>query len=651
LHDLAVGPASTLYAVWQGFSEPWAPWSGQGGGTPVFSWRPLGGEWQPSVEVRTIPHREIGQGATGGYQPQVAVDADGRVVVVWEDDEETVTEQGAATYHLLYSVWDPATETWSENLPVVPDDPAGLSSASQGLMIGSADGIHLIGAIPAAGDDEGSLLAWTTLPSGESAWTDPAPIVAPDVQVNDPKLHATVDGMLLVTWSISGHSVGSAFLPAGANGWIALPPAFLGRRFFSYDSALLDDGRLAVVMEDDVAERGIPAMVTIYTPGGPGSTSPVAATPNPRPDVVEPAPEPVYRGNAAHTGAQPGPAPTGELVELWRRGPEEWQADVVTPPTLVNGVLYAGTGKSRTDDGGLIAVDVATGDLIWSFATATRVATAPAVADGIVYVVDEDSHLYAVNAATGDLVWQGQSSLHTSPTVVDGVLYVAEAPFASREDVVALDARTGDEIWRFTGLELIQSTATVVDGVVFVGGSFGQEGDAFPGMFYALDAETGEQLWQVKTGKDVDTIPAVYGGMVYFDDDQGVLYAVDIATGEVRWQTEPRTVNEAPAVTDEVVYGSGGNGVLHAFDSLTGVEIWSVDTGQTLDAPAVVDGVLYVVSRSQLLVFDAATGDEVARVERLPLETANIESAPLIVDGVVYVNGSGVLLALGGDRE
>jgi outer membrane protein assembly factor BamB len=46
------------------------------------------------------------------------------------------------------------------------------------------------------------------------------------------------------------------------------------------------------------------------------------------------------------------------------------------------------------------------------------------------------------------------------------------------------------------------------------------------GRLYALDARTGQEKWRFKTDGGVNSSPAVAGGVVYFGSTDGYLYAV-----------------------------------------------------------------------------------------------------------------------------
>lgn len=78
-----------------------------------------------------------------------------------------------------------------------------------------------------------------------------------------------------------------------------------------------------------------------------------------------------------------------------------------------------------------------------------------------------------------------------SPVITDGVVYLA----ARGAGVYALDAETGDQLWRFPneGIVTVLAAPAVADGVVYV--------NADDTKLYALDAETGELQWEVAPGE------------------------------------------------------------------------------------------------------------------------------------------------------
>src|SRR5262245_10302897 len=109
-------------------------------------------------------------------------------------------------------------------------------------------------------------------------------------------------------------------------------------------------------------------------------------------------------------------------------------------------------------------------------------------------------------------------SFEGTPIVQNGVMYIA----TGNDDVFALDARTGQEIWQYqSGLD--QSISTVCCGWdnrgVAVGGGLIYMGE-LDGSFVALDQKTGAQEWKTQIGRwqdgyTITAAPRYYDGMVF----------------------------------------------------------------------------------------------------------------------------------------
>jgi len=82
--------------------------------------------------------------------------------------------------------------------------------------------------------------------------------------------------------------------------------------------------------------------------------------------------------------------------------------------------------------------------------------------------------------------------------------------------------------WEFQTTSAIFSSATVVEGVVYVG--------SLDGSLYALDSHSGPAKWQFTTGAGILSSPAVANGAVYVGSEDTNLYAVDAETGRERWR-------------------------------------------------------------------------------------------------------------------
>jgi outer membrane protein assembly factor BamB len=233
---------------------------------------------------------------------------------------------------------------------------------------------------------------------------------------------------------------------------------------------------------------------------------------------------------------------------------------------------------------------------------------------------------------------------------------VADGPtvyFGSLDDrVYAVDAESGDEKWRFTAAGFVESSPTVVNGTVYIGGNgdpqFGGEGSGL----YALDAETGEKEWLYNTSGNVNSPPTVVNGTAYIasgetPEEDGALHAVDAESGEPEWKFRDGKedfgvccVEPAASVVDGTVYIVVGKTV-YALDAETGSVVWTFDYddsgGTVADSLTIKDGTVYTTRSESMYAFDASTGG----VEWVSeISSGWLDSSPTVVNGTIYV-GSG----------
>lgn len=234
-------------------------------------------------------------------------------------------------------------------------------------------------------------------------------------------------------------------------------------------------------------------------------------------------------------------------------GERRWQADVDVPPfatlAAADGLVY---GPQR-DPSGLYAIDVDAGTEAWSSDVELRYPE-PVVADGTVFIESLDS-VTAIDGETGDEVWQfeRETSTFTSATVVDGTVYVG-----SKDDkIYAIDATSGEERWQTT--LPIQSTPVVAAGVIYVGVTDG---------LTALEADTGDERWQFGDGTEV--VPwTVADGTLYATDLEHTFHAIDGETGDERWQFETDADLGPAAAADGTAYVGADDGAVYAVSDPT----------------------------------------------------------------------------------
>ena len=126
-------------------------------------------------------------------------------------------------------------------------------------------------------------------------------------------------------------------------------------------------------------------------------------------------------------------------------------------------------------------------------------------------------------------------------------------------------------LWTFQAADMIESTAAVVDGTVYVG--------ALDGFLYAIDAPTGKKRWTYQASGHIKASPSVDNDVIYFGDGEGVFHAVDIATQQMKWQfkTKGEIISSATFVGDRVLFGSY-DGFLYCLNRENGDLIWKFET-------------------------------------------------------------------------
>lgn len=146
---------------------------------------------------------------------------------------------------------------------------------------------------------------------------------------------------------------------------------------------------------------------------------------------------------------------------------EAWHVDigdkVSVTPAVGQGLVFAGNWR-----GEFVALDAATGMQKWRIQPSTGpVHGSPAYWDGKVAWGSKDFSVYCADAATGKMLWTYKtgSKIKSAPVVVDGVLYVGSEDF----HLYALDAGSGKVLWRCKTNESPLGCATVLNGVVYFG--------------------------------------------------------------------------------------------------------------------------------------------------------------------------------------
>ena len=307
---------------------------------------------------------------------------------------------------------------------------------------------------------------------------------------------------------------------------------------------------------------------------------------------------------------------------------------------LADGDQLVAFGGGKT----VYALDTRNGDERWSFelnpdggeGDPTEIESAPVVADGMV-VVGYDGHdalgvragVIALDAATGELLWDFDPDLGAEPTGCVGVwsspsidlerrlVYAASANCPTSpagwgdytEAVFALDLDTGEPRWSF------QPHEPNNDDLDFAGAPnlYSVDGRDLVGLgnkdaaYYALDRDSGELVWETQAtgpglerpGSNFSTggfigATAVGDGLIVGGTGVGpcpCLHGLDAADGEIVWQQPLAAATYADAaIANGVLFIGGTDFTFRALDASNGDVLWSKEMTGAVSGGAAIRG-------------------------------------------------------------
>jgi outer membrane protein assembly factor BamB len=293
-----------------------------------------------------------------------------------------------------------------------------------------------------------------------------------------------------------------------------------------------------------------------------------------------------------------------------------WTARLSAPvgtPAVADGRIYVATGAAHTR---LHALDAVTGRRLWSAIAGRGTLYAPLAETGVVARLSNLDTVRRYDPATGRVLWRRNGPFAegflAQPTLAGGRI------FELSDSLVAMDARTGAQLWRAgddcfrcrvavdathvyaagkQGLRAFDvatghvawtsaasadlgtvSSTTVASGVVVVVSTRSRQGE-WSFFLESFRARDGTPLWQTKLadtpGFDPWTAPVAAGHIVVFPAADGNLYGVDLITGAMRWRVRVGATDSTPAVAHGKVWIVGGDGRLREIDAATGSVLWT----------------------------------------------------------------------------
>jgi len=296
---------------------------------------------------------------------------------------------------------------------------------------------------------------------------------------------------------------------------------------------------------------------------------------------------------------------------------------------------------------------------------AFHITASPILANGRVYVMDAASEVAAMDARTGQVIWR--KSVHArnkrdkhgfggGVAFADGKLYVA----SGFRVVAQLDAATGELGWRRETAAPIHGAPIVSHGRVFVVSTDNE--------LLTFDAASGAPGWTFQALVESARIlssssPAASGDTVVAAFASGEMVALRAANGNDLWNntlakasrtsalSEIRDVAGRPVIYRGEVYAASHGGVFAATDLRTGQARWSLPVA-SINSPWPAGDVVYVVSQAGELICASRDSGQVYWIRDLNAGVKKAKnramfSGPVLAsDRLVVVSSDGRAIAV-----
>jgi len=333
--------------------------------------------------------------------------------------------------------------------------------------------------------------------------------------------------------------------------------------------------------------------------------------------------------------------------------------EVRATPVIVGDQLFIG----NHDSGELLAFDVNSGEKLWENEAPNWIHSEMIYHNGKVYVGfgnrffqdngirgTEESGVLALDADSGDILWKFNTlgEVMPTPAYYDGAIYITTGD----RHLYKLNPDTGELYNKEKiGSVISMSAPNITDDTLFVGG-----GAPKPYTFTAYDLTNDAFKWQtefpdVYSGLD-DVPPAVSDNIVVTtalehaedgENPEHFMYAMDTETGEIIWK-ESLGVGEmvsnnksgAPMIYEGNIYvGSPITKTFYAYDLKSGEKLWEFENEVMKAPPVAQDGTVYFSNtKGFVYALDAETGALVAEKE---LNGTLAPAGPVIVNDTLFV--------------
>lgn len=293
------------------------------------------------------------------------------------------------------------------------------------------------------------------------------------------------------------------------------------------------------------------------------------------------------------------------------------------PPVIGDGRVIVGTNRGLG-----IAVDLATGRVLWRTRLGGTVASSPALTGirpgapgpaakpALALFTTTRGDLLALDPATGAVRWRTRfgSAIESSPLVIGDGVYIGTLDGR----VMRISLQTRRIAWTARAKGDVKSSLAESGDTVVVGD--------YGGTIAAYAKRDGREVWRTTSpgprfrgAGRFYAGPAVAYGRVYLGNVNGRMLALSARDGSVAWvRVVGDFIYSSAAVSRRTVFVGSYDRKLYALDAVTGRVRWTHDAGERISgAPSVIGDVVWYSTlakdpaRGRTVGLDVRTGDVV----------------------------------------
>ncbi|HJQ18921.1 MAG TPA: PQQ-binding-like beta-propeller repeat protein [Gemmatimonadaceae bacterium] len=232
-------------------------------------------------------------------------------------------------------------------------------------------------------------------------------------------------------------------------------------------------------------------------------------------------------------------------------GAMQWQTELFGSEAGNAGDIVAIGDRACVADvfGGSGCVQTTSGAVVWTAPTDTPWSYQHAGDESAFYYGTHAHQVVARDPATGIMKWKMDwapttsfeswfrgAAVRNDTVFVATARYLNENGFESTGDLLALDRRSGRELWRFTAAGKqsdFQAGPVLAGSIAIVSDTYGH-------TLRAVDLATHAQLWEAVADQrgyiDAESRPVVYRDTVFAASTDTQIYALDLHTGRALWR-------------------------------------------------------------------------------------------------------------------